>query len=240
MKYPGTELQLFAAAVNWKRYSLGPLRRFLTGDVLEVGAGPGNNTPFLISDAARSWLCLEPDADLAREIAGQVAAGRLPPKVSVRVGTTQDLPERSAHDAILYVDVLEHIADHRAELERAVRLLRPNGHLIVLAPAHQWLYSPFDEAIGHFRRYSRRELAALAPAELKLQQAYCLDSVGLLLSLGNRFVSRQARPQQSQILFWDRWVVPASKLLDPLLGHALGKTVVACWRKGPSALDAHP
>ena len=44
-------------------------------------------------------------------------------------------------DTILYMDVLEHIADDRAELACARPIsCKRAGHLIVLAPAHQWLF----------------------------------------------------------------------------------------------------
>jgi hypothetical protein len=45
--YVGSELELFAAVGNWKTYWSRQIRPFITGDVIEVGAGIGSNTPFL-------------------------------------------------------------------------------------------------------------------------------------------------------------------------------------------------
>jgi hypothetical protein len=78
------------------------------------------------------------------------------------------------------LDVLGHIEDDDAELRLAARYLRKGGHLIVLAPAHQFLYSPFDGAIGHFRRHCRRSLRAAAPPELSFVLLRYLDSAGLM------------------------------------------------------------
>ena len=95
----------------------------------------------------------------------------LPRTVELLTGTIADILDRPQRfDAVLYIDVLEHIEDDRGELERATRLLREGGYLIVLSPAHQWLFSPFDEAIGHFRRYDRRSLGALQPAGTALRR----------------------------------------------------------------------
>ena len=58
-----------------------------------------------------------------------------------------------------------------------------------------------------------------------------LDSVGLLASLSNRAMLRQHMPTARQIAIWDRLMVPMSRLLDPLLFHRLGKSVLAVWRK---------
>ena len=52
----------------------------------------------------------------------------------------------------------------------------------MLSPAHQRLFSPFDAAIGHFRRYSRSMLRGISPPDLRLERLRYLDSVGLTAS----------------------------------------------------------
>jgi SAM-dependent methyltransferase len=152
----------------------------------------------------------------------------LPDSVRVEVGTIRGLEEAS-FDTILYVDVLEHIEDDRGELERAAARLRPGGRLVVLAPAHQWLFSPFDSAIGHFRRYTKRSLRELAPPGLELTRLRYLDSVGLLASGANRFLLKSSSPNLGQIRFWDRVLVRASRMVDPLLAYSVGKSVLSVW-----------
>lgn len=101
----------------------------------------------------------------------------------------------------------------------------------MLAPAHQWLFTPFDEAIGHYRRYTRRWLRAAAPDGLALSRLVYLDSIGMLASLGNRLVLKSSMPSSGQIAAWDRLMVPLSTLADPLLGYSIGKSVLAVWKK---------
>jgi hypothetical protein len=144
-------------------------------------------------------------------------------------GTIGDLDPRRKFDAILYIDVIEHIQDDRGELARAASLLAPGGSLIVLAPAHAFLYTAFDRAIGHFRRYTRQTLRAIAPAGLRERKLLYLDSFGALASLGNRLLLRSAFPTERQILAWDRFLVPVSCRLDPLLRHKAGKSVLGVW-----------
>ena len=227
LPYVGTELEIFSRAVNWKRYWADRIRAYVRGAVLEVGAGIGINTPFLKTAECAHWLCLEPDAALAGEL--QTRCETL--GCEVLVGTLEDVPESLRFDTILYIDVLEHIADDRAELQRATGLLRRGGHLVVISPAHQWLFTPFDAAIGHHRRYTRRTLAQAAPPALELVRIHYLDAVGVLLSLGNRVALRQSMPAQGQVLLWDRVVVPVSRRLDWMLGYRAGKSVLAVWRR---------
>jgi 2-polyprenyl-3-methyl-5-hydroxy-6-metoxy-1,4-benzoquinol methylase len=132
---------------------------------------------------------------------------------------------------VLYIDVLEHIEHDRAELARAVQHLAPNGTLIVLAPAHQWLFSSFDAAIGHFRRYDLPGLLDLRPPNVTVARARYLDAVGLLASLGNRILLKQSAPTLAQIRVWDRVMVRASRWLDPVLGFRLGKSALIVWRR---------
>jgi SAM-dependent methyltransferase len=223
LAYAGCELTLFEKAERWKSYWRGHILPFVHGDVLEVGAGIGANTQVFRDVPCRRWLCLEPDPALASQVVLPTRRHELV------VGTTGDLDPGRKFDAILYIDVIEHIADDRGELARAAALLAPGGNIIVLAPAHAFLYTAFDRAIGHFRRYTMRTLRAIAPAGLRERKLLYLDSFGALASLGNRLLLRSALPTERQILTWDRFFVPVSRWLDPLLRHKAGKSLLGVW-----------
>jgi SAM-dependent methyltransferase len=229
--YLGAELDVFAHARNWKQYLAAQMAPFVFGDVLEVGAGIGAVTQALAMLPRRTWTCLEPDAGLAQRLNAAVGASAGTSHISVVTGALRDLPSAPSYDCILYVDVLEHIEDDRAEVAAAVGLLRSGGHLIVLCPAHNWLYTPFDQAIGHYRRYGRRRFESLQPPSASIVRMRYLDSVGLVASLGNRLFLRSASPTGAQVRFWDKVLVSASKLLDPLLAYRVGKSILGVWRK---------
>lgn len=238
-RYVGTELDLFANAANWKAYVARNLARFVGGRVLEVGAGIGGNTRFLHNGRVCEWTCLEPDPDLACRMTERLATGDLPPGCRIVEGTLATLDSTARFDTILYLDVLEHIAEDRAELARAVTLLSPKGSLVVLAPAHQFLFSPFDAAIGHFRRYNRATLRALTPPGCRFETSAMLDSAGFFASLANRVMLSAPLPSARQIAVWDKLLVPISRILDRATAHRFGKTVFAVWckRPGPEPAD---
>ncbi len=230
-RYVGTELELFRHALHWKRYFARRLAPHLKGAVLEVGAGMGGTTATLSESRDGAWTCLEPDPALASQLRWKIAEGLLPTHCEVVQGTVATLSPERRFDAILYVDVLEHIEDDLAEISAAGARLAPEGKLIVLSPAHPWLFSPFDAAIGHFRRYDRESLERLTPAGLRLVRVEYLDSVGVIANAANRFLMKQGMPTLSQLRFWDRVLVPLSTLLDPLTLRRLGKSVLAVWRE---------
>jgi SAM-dependent methyltransferase len=229
--YEGGELDIFLAARHWKSYWSRKIRPHIGATVLEVGAGFGANTPYLFGDSRRRWLCLEPDAALAARIPDHLKDYPWAKSIETRVGTLQDIPAGEKFDTLLYIDVLEHIEDDRAELRAALAHLAPGGKIIVLSPAHPWLFTGFDRAIGHFRRYTKASLRDCTPPGARLVELYYLDAAGLLASCANRLLLHQSMPTAKQIQFWDRWLVLNSLWLDPLLGFQLGKTVIGVWTK---------
>jgi len=227
--YIGGELDLFADATTWKDYVHFHLRPYLSGDILEVGAGIGTTTAALNDGTQRRWVCLEPDRALADRI-----RSILRPELTnyeIIVGTLSDLGPSQQFDGILYVDVLEHIEADAGELALAAARLKPNGTLAILAPAFPWLFTPFDAAIGHYRRYTRNTLRSIAPQNLREIGCIYLDSVGLLASLGNKLFLRSPTPSKAQIRFWDRSMVPISRFADCAVGYAIGRSILAIWQK---------
>jgi SAM-dependent methyltransferase len=230
--YVGKELDLFALADNWKSYVKAQIASYLTGDVLEVGAGIGAATAALHDGTARRWVCLEPDASLASRLQARILGSSAAPTTKVIVGSLRNFPEQACFDCILYIDVLEHIEDDRGQIEVAAQLVRPGGHIVVLSPAHQWLFSEFDKSIGHLRRYKKATLRCLMPSGWIEKKLTYLDSIGVFLSLGNVLALRQAMPTRSQIAIWDRLCIPLSRRVDRWSCGMIGKSILAVWRNG--------
>lgn len=229
--YIGGELDLFALATNWKDYIKHEISSYIAGDVLEVGAGIGGTTVALHEGTARRWICLEPDRTLALRLKTRLLQCATVPKTNVIVGSLRTFTDRPSFDCILYIDVLEHIKDDCSEIAAAARLVRHGGHVVILAPAHQWLFSEFDKSVGHLRRYDRARLKSMMPSGWIEKKLRYIDSIGVLLSLANVLALRQSMPTQSQINHWDRVCVPASRVVDRLCRGTIGKSVLTVWCK---------
>jgi SAM-dependent methyltransferase len=226
-QYAGSELEIFEKAHNWKAYLRRSMQPYLTGSVLEVGAGLGANTRQFAALHFDRWTCLEPDESLAEQIE---PGGPLLGRHKVIVGDLGVLDPALRFDAILYIDVLEHIEDDAGELRRAASHLSRGGALLVLSPAHPWLFTPFDRAIGHFRRYTKASLQAASPPHLRREKLQYLDAAGLLALLGNRLLLHSSMPTAGQVRTWDSVLVPCSRWLDPLFCGTTGKSVLGVWR----------
>lgn len=229
--YPGQELTVFAEATNWKKYYTRFIRPYFGKKVLEVGAGIGATTAVLCDGTQAEWICLEPDASLRREIDARIAHHGLPPCCRTQNGSVGELSADALFDTLIYIDVLEHIEEDDAELVSAAAHLLPGGTLVVLSPAHGFLFSLFDQSIGHHRRYNKAMLKRITPPGMYIEKWIYLDSIGMITSLANRLFLKQRTPKAGQILFWDRFLVPVSKYFDRLTGYSIGRSIVCIWRK---------
>jgi 2-polyprenyl-3-methyl-5-hydroxy-6-metoxy-1,4-benzoquinol methylase len=239
--YSGTELEIFAHATHWKRYWREQIQDYIGDQVLDVGAGIGATARNLNTKSYQRWLSLEPDASMCAHLQQQVAddaklnSRSFPSVLQSHCGTLSDLPVAEEFDTVLYIDVLEHIENDRAELLRAMAQLKPGGKIVIVAPAHQFLYTPFDKKIGHYRRYNKAMLRAIVPAGLRIEKLRYLDSVGMLASSANRFLLQSDSPSMRQVQIWDRWMVRSSRWIDPILGYMLGKSIVCVLTKTATA-----
>lgn len=233
-------LEVFTQAPNWRKYLSRALKPFVSGDVLEVGAGLGANTFGLASLSRRSWTCLEPDPALATETERALRESELPLHATIVIGTIEDIAEERCFDAVIYLDVLEHIQEDAQQLLAASEHLKPGGRIVVLSPAHQWLFSPFDAALGHLRRYDRQMLRQIAPPGLTCERLAYLDSISLAVFGVNKLLLQQSMPTPHQIRLWDRFLVPPSRVVDPLLGYRVGKTILGVWRRPDARPDQDP
>lgn len=230
-KYPGEELRLFETATNWKNYFASHISSYLTGKVLEVGAGIGGTTLLLNKGKADTWLLLEPDETMQLILQQKIKDKLLPSNCKAVQGALDSLDKNERFDCIIYIDVLEHIENDAAELNKATDLLAQGGYLIILSPAFQFLFSPFDKAIGHYRRYNRETLSAIRPASLTRKKMDYLDSVGFFASLMNKLLLRQSYPAKRQVQVWDQLMIPVSRITDRIFFYSFGKSILAVWKK---------
>ncbi len=136
-----------------------------------------------------------------------------------------ELPDGCAA-VVTLLDVLEHLDDDRAALVEMIRLTRPGGLLVITVPAHAWLWSDWDVALHHRRRYSRTSLRRLVRQPgVELLHCAHINTVALvpiLLVRGWRrvFPGRGQGPRAEDRLPWGP--------LNQLLGWSFVKP--ACWR----------
>ena len=229
--YLGKELDLFSKAKNWKNYWKKEIDPYLGSNILDVGSGIGSNLELLWTNSSQ-WVCLEPDNKFLSRIENIRNKIKANDSVKIIGGNLDSLKiPKESFDTIIYIDVLEHILEDKKELLNATFYLKPGGHLIILSPAFQFLYSPFDKAVGHYRRYTKKTLENLSPWNCKIVKSNYLDSIGCLASLINKLFLRRSNPSISQINFWDKKIIPLSYFFDRLFLNSFGRSLYFVWKK---------
>ncbi len=116
-------------------------------------------------------------------------------------GVADPLPVSGAFDAILFLDVLEHLDDDRGALIEARRHLAPGGIVLATVPAFMRLWSDHDVVNQHRRRYSRGQLARLlAAAGLAVDQLTYFNSYLFPAAAGERLARRVLRRPSHALL----------------------------------------
>jgi ubiquinone/menaquinone biosynthesis C-methylase UbiE len=210
------------------------LQQHLAGTALEVGAGGGAVTRAL-STHCTSVTALEPNKELHSTLAqttsdlSNVTTRNefLQSYVQSLAGKPSD--QRQGFDAIVYINVLEHIADDLAELSLATSVLKPDGRVLIVVPAHQWLYAKVDRLTGHHRRYSKRGLqSAITRSGLRVETIRYFDTVGLLPYYLIYKLLRSTSTAGTNAVIYSRIIMPISYLLYRFSnGRLVGKNLVA-------------
>lgn len=230
--YSGAEelWDIEAQLLNYNRAIVDRFERQLAGrrKLLDFGAGIGSLAKIWREVYGIDPECLEIDTAFRAtlEERGFVVFGELS---SVPAG----------YEGIYTSNVLEHIDDDQAALRALHRLLQDDAKLVIFVPAFMCLYSAMDTAVGHYRRYGRRELRdKLRGAGFEVMELHYVDSIGFFASLAIRLLGHRSGANlggRASMGFYDRYIYPISDWLDRLgAKHLLGKNIFAVARKRPS------
>lgn len=153
-------LHALAAAPRFNAWMADTIRPYLGENVLEIGAGIGNLTRALIP-RRKCYVAADIDQEHLARLATRFHHR---PNLQVRycdLSSREDFEAlRGQMDSVVCLNVLEHIEDDIAGLRNIHSALRPGGRAVVLVPHGQEIYGTLDAALGHYRRYSGKELCA--------------------------------------------------------------------------------
>jgi SAM-dependent methyltransferase len=212
----GRTLETFADTPQLNAWLYSKISEGVRGDVLEIGSGIGTISR-LIRPMASHLVVTDTEPHYLEALRGV-----FPGDAGVEVaaydldGPPPPLVEARRYDAIVAVNVIEHIADDRTLIARLARLLRPGGNLLVYVPACPLAYGSLDVTLGHFRRYTPAMLTELlrsAALEPSAPRYVNLLGLGGWIVTG-RVLGRKLLPPRSVALF--ERLVPLVRLEDKL------------------------
>jgi SAM-dependent methyltransferase len=222
------DLRQMQQAKNYQRWQMRLLAPYLGPSVLEVGGGIGTFTCELARRAA-SVVSLEPNAYCFAQL--QERTRKLPnvQALDIPVETLSTaLPSDWRADAVVCMNVLEHIRDDVAALRVFSGRLRRSGCVIITVPAGAWAYGEIDRRLGHYRRYDKRTLrSAFEQAGLQIRQLRYFNSIGIWAWWWNAKCGGLRAQSDFQIKVFDRGIVPWLSRIEGILPPPVGQSLLA-------------
>jgi len=235
--YDGQDLEALADIPNYQQWIVDSFLPRVRGRVLEVGAGIGTLAR-RYAHAADEAVLLEPARNLIPKLRENMIAfsnarpvGALLKDVA---GTRHAGVDFSAgsFDAVVLINVLEHIEDDAATLRMLHTLLRPGGTLILFVPALAWLYGSLDRLVDHKRRYSSGGLRSVVlGAGFEIDTHKYFDVLGIAPWFVAGRVVRQQSFNAGAAGLYDRFAVPVGAFIEGIFQPPIGKNLLSIGRK---------
>ena len=218
-------LYVLGTVYHYNHWIYCMIRDFLGPAVLEVGAGTGNITQFLLN--LGEVHCLEPWRPYREYLKSRFSKHL---NVCVRSHRIEDCPNGEVRpgnfDSVVCLNVLEHVVDDVKALSIISKLLRPEGRAIVLVPALQCISGEMDRAMGHLRRYTLRSLGrAFVAAGLRPIYKKYMNLAGVPAWWWRGCVRKKMTIPESQTRFFDR-LVPFLSAMERIVPVPLGQSAV--------------
>lgn len=222
------EFAALTVAENYRHAIVSIFEAQLRGKVLELGAGIGQMSELFVKlPSVASFMGVEPCASYCRAFEQRL------PGVPVHEGILSSLDPAPACDAIISVNVFEHIEDDEGEFAVCKKVLEPqHGALCLLVPARPEIYAPIDADFGHFRRYTPDELRRkLERAGFKIETLHYFNLIGYFAWLLNFKLLKSRAFSVKKLYLFDRWIFPAAYFLEKRLGISWwGQSLIAIAR----------
>jgi len=228
--YSGEELDALGEAKNYYGWITDRFAPYLGPRIVEVGAGIGTSTQHLLDKRPDArLLAVEPAENNFPRLARRFADDA---RVTPVQGYLDDSIPTASADAVVAVNVMEHVKDDAGFLRHAARVLAPGGHVLVFVPALPALYGSLDEEFEHYRRYTRPGLVArLREAGLEPVSVRYLNLPGMVAWWLYAKLLRRRTITDRAARFYDRWVVPAVRVVEDRIALPVGNGLIAVARK---------
>ena len=224
--YEGHDLEVLASTPRYLNWIIEDLKPYLQGDVLEIGAGLGSVSERLLTYTSSLDL-VEPSPQLIGRLQSKFDDN---PFVNIHHKMLEnflDTIENNKYDAVVMVNVLEHIKDDLDALNRLRNSLKPGGHLLLFVPAVPFLFSRLDEIHGHYRRYLKYDLEQkISASGYQLKTAKYFDVLGMIPWYIMNTLIGVTEFNPTLIKLYDMVGIPVTKIFERYIDPPLGKNLL--------------
>lgn len=139
---------------HYNRWIFSLFKKYLDGNILEVGSGLGGLSGLL---PQKHTTLSDSQDDYFNYLKSR---GYATLKLDIEKAVPDNL--QNSYDTIFSSNVFEHIDKDDKAFMNCHKLLKKNGQLLLFVPAGPEIFGSLDRAMGHYRRYTKEELAKKA------------------------------------------------------------------------------
>lgn len=220
--YQQSILESLAKVESYNEWIVSKFEKYLGKQILELGSGLGNIT-LKIKDKGFNILPSDIDRSFLKSL-------KKIDKKAIYLDAL-NIKTSKKFDTIIAVNVLEHLDDDLQSLKNIYNLLIPQGILILLIPAHQFLFGSYDRMVGHYRRYSKKDLSQkLLKTGFRIEKINYHNKLSALgWFINTRLLNRKSFPKYQ--LYLVNLLVPLIDLIDKIIPFNFGLSIICIARK---------
>jgi SAM-dependent methyltransferase len=225
-QYSGSELDSLAEAKNYYAWVLRQFEPYLGPTVIEVGAGIGTFSDYLLgSPEVQNLIAVEPATNTLPHLRERFQSDQ---RVKVLAGYLSDHYRSLSANAIAAVNVLEHVEDDAAFLTEAHASVVPGGRLLLFVPAIPAIYGSLDKVFEHHRRYTKATLRkVIESAGWTPRRIAYMNFPGIAAWFMAGRVLKKTSIAPADAKAYDRLVVPWISRLERLVPPPIGSNIIA-------------
>lgn len=228
-------LEIFSRTSAINQWLYDKIKKFATGQILEIGSGIGNISAHLLRDQMSVSLSdLRPEYCrlLQRKFGNDLHLQRVYElDLSATDFKTKYFDILEKFDTVFALNVIEHIENDSLAIQNARSLLRSGGKLVVLVPAGRSLFNSLDRELGHYKRYSKTGLKNLI-SSAGFEISYCrfFNAAGIPAWWLSGNVFRDKVITSSKLNLFNK-LVPVFRMLDWFITPFAGVSIITAGTK---------
>ncbi len=222
-------LRTLALARNYNEWIYNIFKEYTSGKtILEIGSGIGNLTQYFLKSSAKV-IGIDTSPFFIQHLRID-CPGTEVHNFDITDDKVIELAGEKI-DAVIAVNVLEHIKDDEKALENMRALLQPDGRLLLFVPALNWLFGTLDENVSHYRRYDKQELRDKVERNgFTVEKTFFSNFLGIFGWFINGRILKQKNFPILQPIIFDK-LVPLISKLEARMRPPLGMNLILVAKK---------
>ncbi len=216
---------------NWLYEEIFPA---IKGDILEIGSGIGTYSEKIICDFPNSEIALSDFSQTyVKNLEKRFDKNITFYKLDLNLKSDYDKIGYEKFDTIVGVNVLDNVENDEFALQQLYKMLKKNGMLVLLLPAHKSLFSQLDRNIGRLRRYSKTELKSkISKTDFEIVKMFYFNAIGIIGWYLNGKSGKTPKLSDNAFKTYDK-MIPITKFIEKMTGRKVGLSIICYLKKNP-------